>query len=428
MYAYMLETKVATLLAAAVLAWLASALTGNPRVALRSIAFNYGPAFASAFFVIGFFYDGQFSGFDMVAGLLFEFLALLAYTKLLCDALRSRRRVDDRDLELWLRWSLALLLLAALPIVTSEGFGIFSEGSRIAYLEDSGMAKYLTYAGVLISTVQAGLLAHRLSAGRSLGLTGYLVIASTFGVSTISGSKGAFFLWLASVLALIDYRELRVRWLPILGALIVLGAALAVTGNLVADALGISGLEFAELAVSRFFLNNDARALAFDFGGKSGGQLSVLLAESFRSLSMRFGNGPSDPPLGFLLYEQYFGVSTGNGPNASLIALITYYSSRGYALFPALVACLGVAAVYAAVIGFRRLVVGPLRKMAVSLIGLTLVQQLSQDFLAFPVLVPLACVAGLVFILTDRKHARAGPRRLRSSSPPTAPQHRHSGS
>jgi hypothetical protein len=422
-YEFILQNKAATLLIAIALAWLAAAMAGNARIALRTIAFNYGPSFACAFFVIGVFYDGQVSGFDLTAGLLFEFSVLVAFTKLFCDALKVGRYADDGEVSRWLKWSLALQLLVALPIATSEGFGIFSEGSRIAYLDAGGTAKYLTYAGVLISAVQAGLIAQRLSAVRPLGPTGYAVIVSTFAVSTLSGSKGAFFLWLASTLALVDYSHLRIRWMPILAGLMVVAGALAVTVNIGAETLGISSIEFAELAMSRFFLNNDARALAFDFGAT--GQSSDLIAASFRLLSTRLGYQPIDPPLGLVLYERYFGVSTGNGPNASLIALITYYSMRGYALFPALVACVGLAAVYRGVVGFRRVVHGPLRKMAVTLIGLALVQQLSQDFLAFPLLILLACAAGFLFFITDRKHTGASSRSHRSSTQLATPQHHH---
>jgi hypothetical protein len=426
-YEFILQNKAATLLAAIAVAWLAATLVGNPRVTLRSMGFNYGPAFACAFFLVSVFYDGQLSGFDLAAGFLFEFLVLLAYSKLFCDALKSVRGVDNRAVELWLRSSLALQLLVSLPLVMSEGFGIFSEGSRIAYLESSGAAKYLTYAGVLLAPVQAGLLAQRLSGGHSPGATGYAVIASTFALSTLSGSKGGIFLWLASTLALTDYRRLRIRWMPILAGLIAVAVALVVTANIISETLGISEIEFAELAISRFFLNNDARALAFDFGGASR-QPSELVSASFRSLSTLFGHGSIDPPLGLLLYERYFGVSTGNGPNASLIALIAYYSMRGYAMFPALIACLGLAAAYGGVVAFRHIVHGPLRKMAVTVIGLTLVQQLSQDFLAFPLLVPLACAAGFLFIVTDRKYAGANPRRLNTPTQLAIPQHRHPGS
>lgn len=427
MYEFILQTKLATLFAAVVVAWLAASMAGKPQVALRSMLFNYGPSFACAFFVVGAFYDGQVSAFDLAAGLLFEFSVLVAFAKLFCDALREVRLADDEDVENWLVWSFAIQVLVALPIVTSEGFGIFSEGSRIAYLDEGSAAKYLTYAGVLVSAVQAGLIAHRVSAMRSFGIVGYSVIVGTFAVSTLSGSKGAFFLWFASVLALIDYNRVRIRWLPILVGLIVVCGALVSTANIVSETLGISDIEFAELALSRFFLNNDARALAFDFGGVTG-QTSELIAASFRVLSARFGHPPIDPQLGLVLYERYFGVSTGNGPNASVMALIAYYSLRGYAFLPALIACLGLAVTYAVVLGLRHMVSGHLKKLGITLMGLTLIQQLSQDFLAFPLLVALACAAAFIFIVIDRKPAGVRHRRLPPSPRFAGPEHHRSRS
>ena len=412
MYEYLFDTKLATLLVAMVLAWLAVALVGRRRMVMRSILFSYGPSFACAFFVVGFFFDGPVSGFDLAAGLLLEFSVLLAFTKLFCDvAAMASRGADDRDIEKWLWSTLVLQLVLALPVVTSEGFGIFSDGSRIAYLDNSGANKYFTYAAVLISAVQAGLIALRLSAGRSAGAIFYIVVVVTFAASLLSGSKGAFFLWLASTLALVDYRRVRIHWLPLLASLTAAVAALVFSVSTLSDVLGISSLDFAELAVARFFLNNDARALALDFGGAAM-PVSELLSASFRGVANLLGHPPSDMPLGLLLNVWQTGFDTGTGPNASLIALITYYSTRGYALLPALVACIGVASLYAAVVGFRRMVHGTPARMAASLIGIVLVQLLSQDFLAFPLGIALACAAGLILLIIDRKDVRARIRRL----------------
>jgi hypothetical protein len=423
MYEYMLDTKVATLLAAAVISLVTGHLLGDQRIGMRAMLFNYGPAFACAFFLVGFFHESQVSGIDLAAGFLLEFMVLLAFVKLFADAWRSVRRHDDSTVEPWLRWTLALQVAVALPLVATDGFGIFSDGSRIAYLDEGGTAKYLTYAIVLISIVQSGLVARRLSGHQSLGATGYAIVLITFALSTLSGSKGAFFLWLLAILALIDYRRVRVRWVTVFGAFIALCAALFITARITSELLGISILEFVELASSRFFLYNDARALAFDFGGGSG-RLSELAASSFRGLSSRLGNPPIDPPLGLQLYEQYFGISTGNGANASLIAIIIYYSARGYTLLPVLIACFGLLGVYACIIGFRRIVRGTLRKFAVTLTGLALIQQLSQDFLAFQLLIPLAFVAGLLLLVSDRKYAGARTRRPLLSSA----EHSHPGS
>lgn len=409
MYQYMLETKFVTLLIAVAVACFASLLVGNPRATLRSLAFNYGPSFACAFFVVGFFYDDNVNRFDLVAGFLFEFSVLFVFTKLFCDLLKPSGHVDDRAIEKWLRISLFLQLFVSLPIVTSEGFGIFSNDSRIAFLENSAAAKFFVYAGFLIFAVQGGLLAQRLSTGRSPGVTGYVAVVSVFTMSTLSGSKGLSFLWLASTLALIDYRQLRIRLMPVIVGLIGVAVAFVVTANIMSEILGISNIEFAELAVARFFLNNDARALAFDYGGTTD-QLSELLSASFRFLSVRLGYEPMDPPIGFLLHEALFGIPTGTGANASLIALITYYSAQGFSLIPVLVACLGLAIVYGCIVGFRRIVFCPIRKRAVTIIGLTLVQMFSQDFLAFPLIVTLACAAGFFFLITERNYACANLR------------------
>jgi hypothetical protein len=132
------------------------------------------------------------------------------------------------------------------------------------------------------------------------------------------------------------------------------------------------------------------------------------------------GYPSNDPPLGLLLNERQTGFDTGNGPNASLIALITYYSIRGYAMAPALVACIGVACLYAGVASFRSMLRCKLSKLAVSLVGIVLVQLLSQDFLAFPLGIASACAAALLFLVIDRKYARASTRRSTPTARPTA--------
>jgi hypothetical protein len=424
-YAFMLENKLATLCFAFAIACLASFIVGNWRQAPRMIAFSYGPAFACAFFLIGFFYGGSVSSLDLASGFLFEFAVLIAYAKFFKEALRQSNRIELPSVEYAMKASLMLQLLIAIPLATSEGFGIFSDGSRIAYLDDGASAKFLTYAVVPLAAVQAGLIARRVSLVRSPGMTGYAVMVLAFILSTLSGSKGAVFLWLVSIAAMIDYRGLRIRWVPISVGLMGLTTALSTTVILGAEALGISEAEFAELAAARFFLNNDARAFALDFGGAVGSH-AELLAASFRALSTRLGHPPTDPPLGLVLYEHYFGVSTGNGPNASLIALITYYAPRGYALLSALIACVAVAVVYLAVYAFQRFIHGAIQKMSVALIGTILIQQFSQDFLAFPLLVTVACAGGCIFLLTDRKYPGASIRRLRHRARPTHPQHHHS--
>lgn len=410
MYEYIFQTKIATLLTAVLVASMGSALTGNFRLTLRSIAYNFGPSFACAFYLVGIFFEGEVSYFDLIAGFLFEFSVLVTFIKLFSDVSKITRTVDNRSLEQWLKISLVIQLILAIPVVTSEGYGIFSDDSRIAYLDNSSIFKYYTYAGFFISAIQAGLLAMKLSAGRMPGIVFYTIIISNLVLSTISGSKGGIFLWIVSILTLVNYRYLRVRWTLIVLLIIIFSIALTLTGMIISDTLGITGLEFIDLTMSRFFLNNDARAITLELRGTTG-QISDLIYSSFRGISAKLGFTPADPPLGILLFDRYFGIYNGTGSNASLIALITYYSMRGYALFPALVACLALGTLYGTIVGARRILHGSLRKMAVTLIGMMLVQQLSQDFLTFQLLVPLACIAWFILYITDGKYPNASSQR-----------------
>lgn len=144
-----------------------------------------------------------------------------------------------------------------------------------------------------------------------------------------------------SVAALVDYRRARIP--KTLQLLVAVGGAgaLVVSSIIIADFIGITTEQFTDLALSRFFLNNDARSLAFDLRSQVTAETG-LLSESFRSLGNLFGSPPRNDPLGVLLYAQRLGVTNGSGANASLMALVTFYSTPGYATIPALFGSLAV--------------------------------------------------------------------------------------
>jgi hypothetical protein len=404
MFDYIFEAKLITVIIALILTWVTFLLIKAQQFWLRGIFFSYGPAFASAFFVAGFFYKGQVNEFDLIAGFIFEFTVLMISTMLVSHVIKWVRNGLDANVEAWLRWSLILQLFAASPLFLVEGAGIFSEGSRINYFHESSVVRYLGYMGVLTAYVQAALLAKRLSSSGDVSYIGYVIILATFVISTLSGSKGGGFLWLAAFLSLVDFRNLKLRWLPIACAFLAVVFSLWITAGVISELLSISEMDFVELAIARFFLNNDARALAFDWGGQSAA-LSEFLAATFRSFANLLGYPSSDPPLGLLLNEKQTGLFTGNGPNASLIALIIYYSAKGYAFLPALLACFGGIFIYFVVVFVRRRLQGELVKMASSIIGIVIVQLFSQDFLAFPLGIASAIVAVALFFHIDRKYS-----------------------
>lgn len=409
MYEMILNFKLLSLVIALVLSWLAGVLVGQPIFSLRPIIYNYGPPFASSFFILAIFYEGSVNTLDLASGFIFEFLILLVFTKLFYDLAKYRCNIDCLIINNWLRLSLVFQILIAFPLITSEGYGIFSEGSRNDYLFDNRAMKYFVYIGLLNSTVQAFLVAQWFSILNKNLQLGYVVIVITFVLSTLSGSKGGFFLWIASVFVLVDFSRKRIMWAPVITGIMLIALALISTSVIISEMLNITPIEFIELSAARFFLNNDARALAFDMRNGAP-QIFDLLASTFRGVFMFFGYVPEDPPLGILLHDRLFGFSSGSGANASLIALITYYSIEGYALFATLIACFVLILVYLCIVSVRERVNYPMHKSIVTVIGLLLVQIFSQDFLAFPLLLPFACLAGFILIIADRKYVYANPK------------------
>ena len=122
-----------------------------------------------------------------------------------------------------------------------------------------------------------------------------------------------------------------------------------------------------------------------------------------RGVCNKLGLGSTDPPLGSLLYEQEFGIANGTGGNSSTIALIHYYSPNSYSILPVVLAGMLATAIFVGVIQFQRVFRCRQRKLALTLSGMLLVQTLSQDFLAFQVLLPLFVAFTIGLMLTDRR-------------------------
>jgi hypothetical protein len=411
LYEYLFDSKSLTIGSALVCAFVASSVAGDVRLWWRGVLFGYGPTLAAAFFVIAMAapVPVPLDLFDVLGGFCLEFSVLVASYILLGALLAQLRRCRDEEVAELLVATLILQLGLALPLATSEGFGIFSEGSRIDYLYGGALAKYFTYAAMLLAAAQAPMLAHRISRRRA-GVLDIGVVLAAFGASVLAGSKGAVFLWISAVLALVDYRRAAASWRGAFLGVAAFAGLLLLSSVLISDSLGIDLGEFANLALDRFFLSNDARALAFDFRGSTASDAG-LLSESFRSISALFGNGPRNPPLGVLLYSDLLGIESGNGANASLAALLTFYSQPGLVVFPSLVAAVGAAALATVFLTARRLMRSATSRIIVIAVGLFSLQQYSQDFLAFQVVAPLSLLAILIVWLNDTRYARSSRRR-----------------
>lgn len=397
MYDLLFETTGSTAIYLVLLTIGASVLVGAGRVWWRVLAFNFVPAIAAAFFLGALLSDVPASRLDLAGGFIFEFVVLCIYCRLLADVFRDLHRIAIGQLSHLMRTTLILQSAFMLPLLLADGFGIFSEGSRIDYLSTSFGATYITYAAISVASVQAGLVGRRVTLTGKIGLDGALVLALNLLFSVLSGSKGAIFLWLLSVIGLIKYREARVSKPTVAIVLLVAAASVGLTAHLVSNFLGIEAGEFFELAFGRVLLTNDARALAIDLRSTHS-DYGLLVNESLRSLSSLFGSPPANEPLGMRLYADSFGSTGITGANTSLMALVMFYGPSGSPFVLALLAAISAFAMFLGVRAARQTVGSPGERYVVQSMGLISVSVFSQDFLAFQVVVPLA-VLTLVALL-----------------------------
>lgn len=397
MYELILEERLATILATVLLAMLASSLVGAGRLWLRGLMYSLAPAMGAAFYVVAFLAQPAQNKTDLIAGLLFETTVLAIFFQLFKRLKQYLIFIRAGEAAQLLKWTIALKLLIVLPTVTASGFGIFSDGSRIDYLYANSWAKYFTYAGSMITTVQAVFLASLITTRGYLGALGWAVITINFSLSVVAGSKGGVFLWLLAVVSLIDYGRARIPTYKIILALLIGTSAVLLSSLIVAQFFGVELGDFFRLASSRFFLVNDARALALDLRTQQSSSLSFF-SEAFRSLGNMLGMPPQNDPLGVVLYSEGLSVTNGNGANTSFMALATYYFPIGFALLPAIAGMLG--AVFLALIGRLSVKIfsSPVRRTVIISIWMACLGNYSQDFLAFQVLLPLA-VLFIFFIL-----------------------------
>lgn len=403
MYEYLLSTKLATALVALGLSLITATLCRRPALSVRVMLFNYGPSFAASFFIVGLFYENVRSYLDLISGFLFEFTVLLFYTRLISDIWRDNSTVDTTVIDVWIRNTVIVQAAILLSLVTQDGFGLFSDSSRISFLDNSSANKYIVYLGLIVSVIQIGLLSKRFSESGSFGLMGYVCIMVAIGSSVVSGSKGGVFLWLISVFAITKLHARRVEIsyrLVFFGASALIGAVYF-AAVLVSQSLSVSLMDFFELAVSRFFLNNDGRALAAELATRNS-DLFAFFASSFRGLFGKMGFLAPDQPIGLELYERYFGISTGNGANASLAALIIYYVPAGFSIYFSMLASMLVCCFYLLAAAARKQSRSPLAKISISLLAMLLIQTFSQDFLAFQVLLPFVALLMLWFVAINK--------------------------
>ncbi|MDG6999712.1 MAG: hypothetical protein JRN15_11420 [Nitrososphaerota archaeon] len=306
------------------------------------------------------------------------YLVLFRRLFLAVTAISSQRVTEMLS---YLKRGTSVLLVLAIPLFVQGGVGIFSKGSRIAILAESRLSLYLSYSLLLIEALMVPTVAAIINAQKRWcwPVVRYLLLISV--LSILSASKGAVILALGSILSLIrvDHARdvFRLLWLPISGAIIFFIATVYFVGKF----LTLSTSKMISVMFSRIFLANDCRALAIDWSRYLGASGTSLFRESFRLYAGLLGTPPKYPPLGQLLYTLQFGTSGMLGANTSSTALIIAYGGDlERFIFSGLLVCIAVIVGILADLPNRK---DPLRLA----VGILLISLLSQDFLAFQVLV-----------------------------------------
>lgn len=402
MYEFILEKKLLTALSAILIALSAGWMVGAGRLWFRGFFYSFAPSFAAAFYAVAFLAQPRLNPADLIAGLLFEVVVLALFLSLLVKLVRDIRFISERDAIGVLKWSIFLQLAVVYPNMNLAGFGLFSEGTRIAYLSSSWFAKYYTYAGFIISAIQATFLASLVSVRGYLGLCGWSIVAANLVLSVVAGSKGGVFLWLLSAASLIDYKRARIPNYKILFAIFIGLGTVWMSSFIISRFLNIQLVDFFEIVFSRFFLNNDARALALELRTSQTAEFSFF-SEGFRSLGTLLGLPARNDPLGVVLFEEGLSITNGGGANSSFMALSTYYFPAGYALLPALLGIIGAISLKAINQLTSKLFFSPTNRAIATSMWITLLLCYSQDFLSFQIMAPIVILVVCAIWVSQRK-------------------------
>lgn len=398
MYEFILKEKFLTAMVALFISFFISFVTRGGKYWIRTVIYSYGPSFAAAFYIIAFFSHTRPNSFDLLAGLIFEISILVVFFMHFAKLIKYSAIVSHYDVRRILIISMVFNVIFFIPIISGTGFGLLSDGSRIDFIYTYDWAKHLVYANLMINFLQISFIAALLTQKGKLGLLGWLIILLNLSISISSGSKGAAILWIFAIISLINYQQADFSRVRVFLYVTVVLAATYISTSIVKRFTGLSYVEFVNIAISRFALNNDARALAFDLR-TSASVDQGFFQNSFRSFASLFGSPPTDPPLGVLFFKERLQIFDGSGSNASFMALSTFYFPVGYSLIPALFGVLAVVIFSISCIYISRKIKSNAKTLILYSISMPVIILLSQDFLAFQLVLPIFVIVifGMIF-------------------------------
>lgn len=397
MYDFILETKAVVLVVALMVSLVFAATSGEGKYWWRIFIFDLTLPFAVAFYLVVLGLQRIDFKPDTIAAIFFESVVFLLVARYLVLMKNSIGKVNDRSADSALKYLVFGHLALFVPLLFLDGFGLFSDGDRNDYISKYWFAKYLIYGGFLVSAAQVPLLAVRFSAAGRVGFPAWTAVGLNFLSSVLTGSKGVVFLWMLSIVAMmtLSWREHAKRIAVSLALMVFL---LAAAFFVLLTSIDMDPSQLSELLLARFFLSNDARALAYEFSAGSMG-LDVLLQEAFRGFSPVFGYVPDVVPLGVQLYRDNFGIDLDVGANASMVSLVMYYGDSDwrflYVFFMVLV-FLGLAAMAEMFSNFAK---EPVLRVMLLGVFVYVARLFSQDFFAFQSVLIVIVFFGMIWIV-----------------------------
>ena len=278
-----------------------------------------------------------------------------------------------------------LLILFTSVIFLNESAGFSNINSRITFLSNNSFNKYFAYLGTTLLFLLAPLVSNYLIQIKNFNLTFMFICVLVIILSIISGSKGKGILWVLSVIALLDFKKINFSYKLFISFIIPIFILFYCSIYLISYKLNLPVFKFMELCFARFFLNNDTRALALEFKSIDQSVLNFL-KYSFRFISYKLGFNLTDPPIGIILAEKNSGFDSTTGGNASLTALMLYYFPRGLILLPSLLFSCFNGIIFLLSLKITNYCKNTFSKVFFLVFGIVLIQFMSQDVLALPLI------------------------------------------
>jgi hypothetical protein len=344
----------------------------------KSILVSLGPWLGASYYFL-FLYLQDASNFSVYLAFIIEvgiIVNAVAVLNLIINRLRRVSQARFIDYSKLLKNIVITQIIIFIFMIQTQDFGIFSQGSRIQFLEGSRLNLYLTYISSFISNIGLVIVALIFNKGKKFNVWPILYLSFMALASVLAGSKGSSVLGLIVLLCYVDLKKTKI----IVSILSLAALSVYSTLTIVGSFLRLNLQEMAGLIFVRIFLANDARALSIDLSSRLNSSHISLFQESFRSFySFVISSPPVNLPLGLELSKLAFSRSDSelSGPNSSATALLIAYGGNFEKIIFMIVILSLAVMIY--LLAAKPGKYGLIR----SVISLQLLNTLSQDFLAF---------------------------------------------